>query len=507
MDEKLLKINAQLSGELASDGMVLLENRNEALPFEPGCRVALFGRGQVEFSQGGTGSALIRSLYTITPVEGLSAPEHRLTLDQELLERYRADHDYLPDETTIAAAAERNDAACVIFSRNAGEHNDREDVEGDFRLSVAERQLLGLLGSSSFKRVVVVVNSGGLIELGWFRDYTNFKALLLCWQPGMEGARSLAKILCGEINPSGRLVDTIAEKYVDWPSALGYQTNRRRLEFTEDIYVGYRYFETIPGAAAHVLYPFGYGLSYTTFEVKPASCECDGKTVTLRGSVTNTGKRAGRQVVQCYVAAPGADRPALELKGFAKTGVIPAGGSEEYTIAFPVADLRRFDDTGAVGGTPGSFVLEAGEYTFRIGSSVRDTVAAGTWKQPKTEILATPGNIFMVANSSRLHADGTRTASGARSCEADTELTPDEPKVFDPPIMLQDVADGKASLDDFVSQLTVEELVTMCQGQPPALPRTTGGIGFLKKFGVPNAQTADGPAGIRRGVPTTCFRV
>jgi len=505
MDEALLKINARLSGELASDGMVLLENRADTLPFEPGCRIALFGRGQVEFTQGGTGSAGVRSLYIVTPVEGLSEPEHRLVLDPELIERYRADHDYLPDEATVAAAAARNDAACVILSRNAGEHSDREDAEGDFRLSEAERQLLGLLGSSPFKRVVVVVNSGGLIELGWFRDYTNFGALLLCWQPGMEGARSLAKILCGEINPSGHLVDTIAEKYEDWPSAAGYQLNRRRMEYTEDIYVGYRYFETIPGAAAHVLYPFGYGLSYTTFEIGCSSCECDGKTVTLRGSVTNTGKRAGRQVVQCYVAASGADRPALELKGFAKTGVIPAGGSEEYTISFPVADLRRFDDTGAVCGKPGSFVLEAGEYTFRIGSSVRDTFAAGSWRQPKTVILETPGNIFTNINSSRLHADGSRTVSGAFSCEVDTEITPDEPKTFDPPIMLQDVADGKASLDDFVSQLTIQELVTMCQGQPPALPRTTGGIGFLKKFGVPNPQTADGPAGIRRGVPTTCF--
>ena len=505
MDEALLRINARLSGELASDGMVLLENRNNALPFEPGCRIALFGRGQVEFSQGGTGSAGITSIYTVTPVEGLAEPEHRLTLDAELLERYRADHDYLPDEAAIAAAAVRNDAACVILSRNAGEGNDRRDTAGDFRLSEAESRLLEMLGVSAFKRVVIVVNSGGLIELGWFRNYANFGGLLLCWQPGMEGARSLAKILCGEINPSGRLVDTIAEKYVDWPSAPGYQTNRRRLEFTEDIYVGYRYFETIPGAAARVLYPFGYGLSYTTFRIDSTACGCDGTTVTLRGRVTNTGNRAGRQVVQCYVAAPGADRPALELKGFSKTGVIPPGGSAEYAISFPVADLRRFDETGDICGKPGSFVLEAGEYTFRIGSSVRDTFAAGSWRQTESIVLETPGNIFTNINSSQLHADGSRTASGARSCEADTEITPFEAKVFDPPIMLQDVADGKASLDDFVSQLSFRELVMMCQGQPPAIPRATGGIGFLKKFGVPNPQTADGPAGIRRGVPTTCF--
>ena len=298
MDKEQFAKNAALSGRLAAEGMVLLENKEDLLPFLPGCRVALFGAGQINMSDGGTGSAKVLTSYVINPLEGLSRAEKdgKIIIDSELKARYSADLEFVPSAEDIAAAAGRNDAACLFISRNAGEGRDRTDVPGDFRLSEAEEKLIEALADSPFKRVAVVVNSGGMIDLSWFGKYENFKSLLFIWQPGMEGGLAVARILCGDVNPSGRLVDTVAMSCDDWPSTAEFQTSRRRLNYSEDIYVGYRYFETIPGMKEKVLYPFGYGLSYTTFEITGAALQCDGETVTVSGCVANTGKRPGREV-------------------------------------------------------------------------------------------------------------------------------------------------------------------------------------------------------------------
>ena len=511
MNQEQFAKNAALSGRLAAEGMVLLENKENCLPFQPGCRVALFGAGQINMSDGGTGSAKVITAYVINPLEGLSRAEKdgKIIIDSELKARYTADLEFIPSADEIAAAAGRNDIACLFISRNAGEGSDRKDVPGDFRLSEAEENLIGALAASPFKKVAVVVNSGGMIDLSWFGKYENFKSLLFIWQPGMEGGLAVARILCGDFNPSGRLTDTVAVSCDDWPSTAEFQTSLRRLNYSEDIYVGYRYFETIPGMKEKVLYPFGYGLSYTTFEITDAALQCDGETVTVSGSVTNTGSRSGREVVQCYVSCPGKNRPAIELRAYTKTPEIAPGKSVQVELSFPFNDLWRFDEDGLLA-APGSFVIESGTYTFMLGQSVRNTVVAGTYELLEQRVTGTPGNIFRPVPPSLLQADGSKKITGGMERVLEPEnitqsmLAP-QPVVFDPPIMLKDVADGKASMDDFISQLSIKELLELCHGQPSFVPRSTGGIGNLLKFGVPNVQTADGPAGIRWSTPMTCF--
>lgn len=511
MDKERFAENAALSGRLAADGMVLLENKENLLPFKNGCRVALFGAGQINMTDGGTGSARVITAYVINPLEGLSRAENdgKLIIDRELKERYTADIDFVPSAEDIAAAACRNDAACLFISRNAGEGSDRKDLPGDFRLSEAEEQLITALAASPFKNVAVIVNSGGMIDLSWFSKYENFKSLLFIWQPGMEGGLAVANILCGDINPSGRLADTVAVSCDAWPSTAEYQTSQRRLNYSEDVYVGYRYFETIPGKKDCVLYPFGYGLSYTTFEISGASLQCDGENVSLHGCVTNTGSRAGREVIQGYVSAPGKNRPAIELRAYTKTPEIAPGKSVQVELNFPFNDLWRFDEDG-IFAAPGSFVVEKGTYTFMLGQSVRNTVVAGTYELAENRILGNPGNIFRPVPPTLLQADGSKKFTGGmeKVIEPENITTRDlEPQevVFDPPIMLKDVADGKASMDDFISQLSLRELLDLCHGQPSVVPRSTGGMGNLAKYGVPNVQTADGPAGIRWSTPMTCF--
>ena len=511
MDQEQFAKNAALSGRLAAEGMVLLENKENCLPFQPGCRVALFGAGQINMSDGGTGSARVITAYVINPLEGLSRAEKdgKIIIDSELKARYTADLEFIPSAGEIAAAAARNDIACLFISRNAGEGSDRKDVPGDFRLSEAEENLISALAASPFKKVAVVVNSGGMIDLSWFGKYENFKSLLFIWQPGMEGGLAVARILCGDFNPSGRLVDTVAVSCDAWPSTAEFQLSQRRLNYSEDVYVGYRYFETIPGMKDKVLYPFGYGLSYTTFEISDAALQCDGETVTVRGCVTNTGSRSGREVVQCYVSAPGKNRPAIELRAYTKTPEIAPGKSVQIELNFPFNDIWRFDEDGSLA-APGSFVVESGTYTFMLGQSVRNTIVAGTYELAEQRVTGTPGNIFRPVPPSLLQADGSKKITGGmeRVLEPENITIPKlEPKpvVFDIPIMLKDVADGKATMDDFIAQMSLRELMELCHGQPSFVPRSTGGIGNLIKYGVPNVQTADGPAGIRWSTPMTCF--
>ena len=510
MIEYRFEDNAQLSGELAADGMVLLENRDRALPFENGVKVAVFGRGQLNFSMGGTGSAAVLTAYKVGAVDGLLEQEKagRITLDREVLDAYRANPELEESAEFVAAAAKRNDAALVIISRNAGEGADRRDVPGDYRLSEYEEQLLELLTASAFSRIVVVVNSGGQIDLAFFGRSDKLKSLLLCWQPGMQGGRALARVLCGEVNPSGHLADTIARSYADYPTSQIFQKYRHQMDYEEDIFVGYRYFETIPGAKERMLYPFGFGLSYTTFAVKPAGFSCDGGKVTAQVEVANTGDRAGRGVVQLYSTSPATGKleyPARELRDFAKSKLLAPGEAQVLTLSVAVADLASFDDTGITGAPEGSFVLEAGEFRFSVGTDVRTLTYVGSHTQDALRVLASPGLLLQRGLARRMHADGTFTTHNIAPVCGDLPLDEDEPAVFEPRIMLEDVASGKRSMSEFLSQLTRKELYHLTHGQPSLFPTGTGGFGNLRRYGIPNPQTADGPAGLRKAVPTTCF--
>ncbi len=531
--------HAAVSGSLAAEGMVLLENHDALLPFAAGTRIALFGKGQTAFSMCGIGSGSVLTAYRIDFVTGLLEAEAagKLQLDHELLDQYSASAAEAQNTVTalaemagiddartagdsaqttapyesaeaISRAAARNDVALFIISRNAGEGGDRRDEPGDFRLSAYEESLLEKLLHSGFEKIAVVVNSGGLIDLAWFKRSAKLKSLLLAWQPGMLGGRALAKILTGEVNPSGHLPDTVAKSYTDYPVRGMLNSHNFEMVYAEDIFVGYRYFETIPGAREKVLYPFGYGLSYTEFSVETESFSCNREAVQCRVKVTNTGKMPGREVIQLYSSRSGGrmEYPAKELRAFAKTALLEPGESQILELKFDFNDLAAFDDTGVSGAPQGSFVLEKGCFTFHAGTNLHNTENIGSYELAETVTLCSPGLLLQSGLAERLHADGTRDIQPFPAPSTAEDLPWEEERIQpEKPILLEDVAAGKYPLETFLAQLNRKELLHLACGQDAFTTGATGGIGDLPRYGVPNPQTADGPAGVRQLVPSTGF--
>ncbi len=558
-----------LSRKAATEGMVLLKNENHVLPFSFGEKLAVFGKGCTDYVKGGGGSGEVTVAYKRSLLDGLRIKEQegKVALFAELGEFYEKEvrrqyeqgavpgmtvEPELPEDLLRRAAA-FTDTAVVTVCRFSGEDWDRavtgtgalpgmgyigeivrrsQEIfeKGDFYLSAAEQRMIEQV-QKSFAHVVVVLNVGGMVDTLWFKDNERIEGALMAWQGGMEGGLAAADILVGDVNPSGRLVDTFAARLEDYPSSAGFHESPDYVEYTEDVYVGYRYFETIPQAAEKVNYPFGYGLSYTDFEVEYIRSSVTEEQIQADVFVTNMGKTAGKEVVQLYVGAPGGrlGKPARELKAFAKTRLLQPGESQTLRLTLKVRALASYDDCGAI--EKGAWVLEKGTYEFYIGANVRDAV-----RQPFVYELA--GDVVVEKTGSkcaptmltkRLRPDGSYEA-----LETHPELQPDLDRSVDktaytpetiaapghvlgfsvdkmpePPIMLEDVCDKKATLDEFMEQLTDEQLVRLLCGQPNTGVANTFGMGNLPQYGVPNVMTEDGPAGVRInpecGVNTTAF--
>ena len=357
-----------LSRRAAGEGMVLLKNENNALPLSKSEKVALFGKATIEYIKGGGGSGdvhcpYIRNIYEgfkmngvevyeplvdfykkYVEVEGKNIPTQKeidavwdivnandfFTTIAELGNKNRDEVTYdtfarmhvkeaeVPDEL-IEGAAGWAETAVVTISRFSAEGVDRRNQGGDYLLSDLEINLLNKV-CSLFKKVVVVINSGGPVDCEFFAENPKIPALLYSWQGGMEGGAAIADILYGNVCPSGKLVDTITKGYEYYPCVEDFHESYEYFNYTDDIYVGYRYFETIPGAKDYVRYPFGFGLSYTSFEISGKVCtESEGQVVAVC-TVKNTGSVAGKEVVQLYYSAPQGKlgKPARELAAFRK---------------------------------------------------------------------------------------------------------------------------------------------------------------------------------------------
>ena len=352
------KEHIELSKNAAKEGMVLLKNENNVLPLKKGTKVALFGKGTFDYVKGGGGSGDVTVAYTRNLYEGLKLKKDKINIFEELCDYYRTDIEAqyasgsVPGMTIepdvpmdlLDKAKAYTDTAIISICRFSGEGWDRKSVvdpnnpslwdferemteasarlfkNGDFCLSEKEQEMVNIV-KTNFKNVIVVLNIGGMFDTSWFVDDDNIQSALLALQGGMEGGLAAAELLLGEGNPSGKLCYTFAKTLDDYPSTYNFHESRDYVDYTDDIYVGYRYFETIPGAAEKVNYPFGYGLSYTTFDVETISTDiCDGK-ITVKVHVTNTGSYAGKEVVQAYVSKPQGKlgKPAKELVAFAKT--------------------------------------------------------------------------------------------------------------------------------------------------------------------------------------------
>ena len=392
-----LKAHAAITRQSACEGIVLLKN-NGCLPWKNIKTVALFGENSYNLLSGGTGSGCVHTPYVVDLVEGLK--NAGISTSKTLTDIYRKYYEYArvkfqlerhpanwfqqeqfgqqkyPEISfspiAIGKEVRQADAAIVTIGRQAGEGADR-DIATEFNITDDERQLLTDVCKAfhdAKKPVVVIINSGSVIETASWRDLPD--AIICAWQPGEEGGNSLADILTGRVNPSGHLTMTWPIAAVDHPSTEGY-ADKVATKHHEDIYVGYRYFDTFN---KEVAYPFGYGLSYTTFEFSKPKVKANGKTITVQVTVRNTGSVAGKEVAQVYVSAPqgSIEKPAQELKAFAKTRELQPGEQETLTMQIPVHMLASFDEGGS------QWLTEAGLYTFKVGSSSRDIRCTATAK-------------------------------------------------------------------------------------------------------------------------------
>lgn len=530
-----------LSRYAATEGMVLLKNEGQTLPFARGTKIALFGQASVAYVKGGTGSGDVNCAYVRSICEGLQMKEAEgkvslfapladfykkhvqaeqllvdaqfeamrargRTWDLPLHIRNRKVRDKLRDifvrepqlpDDLFAQAAAFADTAVVVLNRISGEGYDREDRKGDFCLTDGETALIDRVGKT-FERFVVVLNIGGVIETDCFLQ-PDVKALLLGWQAGMEGGLAVADILCGDANPSGKLVTTFAKQLLDYPSTEHFEDDDYYVEYLEDVYVGYRYFETIPGKAQCVNFPFGFGLSYTTFALENIHCQEANGVITAGVSVTNTGDRAGREVVQLYYSAPQGKlgKPAKELGAFQKTKLLAPGESQELKLQLKVADMASYDDLGKV--QKSAYVLEKGDYAFYIGTSVRDTVKAEFvyTEAADTVVVQLTAKCVPTQLTRRLLSDGTyEELPLGISAHRFAEHPALQGKAPEKTVMFDRV--GKdISMDDFIAQFTDWELCDFMGASPDKGVSNTLCFSGMERLGVESAATVDGPAGVR----------
>ena len=422
-------------------------------------------------------------------------------------------------EKLVNEAKEFTDTAIITVNRYSAEGEDRFNDGKDlyFEISPAEKKMIKIV-EDNFSNIIVLLNTGAMIDTSWFSENSKIQAALMIWQGGMEGALATADVLMGEVNPSGKLCDTCAKCFDDYPSSEGYHESEEYVKYTEDIFVGYRYFETVPGKKESVVYPFGYGLSYTTFEFSaPIAFETDGK-IFVSISVKNTGDVCGKEVVQLYYSAPKGKitKPSYELCGFKKTKLLAPDEEETLIISFEINDMASFDDMGDI--EENAYVLEKGEYKIHIGNSVRNlTELSYKYEINENKIIK---NCKPYCAPSRL--DKRLTASGeyikpkakeqksfSFNCEyANVEKIPQDKNDYK---YLIDVVNGKISLDNFISQISAEEMIELLHGQESTGVSNTDGMGGLSKFGIPCPMTIDGPAGVRispeTGIRTTAFPV
>ncbi|RZJ50307.1 MAG: beta-glucosidase [Chryseobacterium sp.] len=383
--------NAEVTRRAAAEGMVLLKNDKNALPFSDKQKeVSLFGVTSYAWITGGTGSGSVNNKHTVSLLEGLNAAGYKL--DKELVDLYTPHaekevvaekerrkakgilalperlHEMKMDDAFLAKKAASSEIAFVTLGRNSGEGGDRV-VDNDFNMATEEIEMLDRISTAfhaNGKKVVVILNIGGVIETASWKDKVD--AILLAWQPGQEGGHSVADVVSGKINPSGKLTMTFPVKYADTPSAKNFPgipaENPKEVTYEEGVYVGYRYFNTFNVKPS---FEFGFGNSYTTFEYSDVKLSSPTFTDKLTVSVTvkNTGKTAGKEVVQLYLSAPSKsiDKPKEELKAFGKTKELKPGESETLKLTLAPKDLASFLENKS------AWIAEAGSYKVLIGAS------------------------------------------------------------------------------------------------------------------------------------------
>lgn len=522
----------ETSARAVSGGIVMLKN-DGALPLKQGGTAAVFGRIQLHYYKSGTGSGgMVNVSKVIGITDGLLDAGYKL--DEQLLTAYREwdeqnpfDHGEgwggepwsqkempLTDEL-VGGAASRADAAIVIIGRTAGEEMDNKLEKGAFLLSDLEEDMLRRV-TSAFDKTVVLLNTGGLIDMS-FMDRYPVSAVMYVWQGGMVGGAGTAAVLTGEVSPSGKLPDTIAYEISDYPSDKFFGSGDMDC-YGEDIYVGYRYFETF--AKDRVRFPFGFGMSYTSFDLTASDFKLDGDKVTGSVNVKNTGNVPGREVVQIYCSAPQGKlgKPARVLCGFDKTCTLQPGESQILSFEIPLESVASYDDSG-VTGHKSAWILEQGGYVFYAGADVRSASEAYSLTLPETVVRQCksalgPLTAFKrMVNSSGKPEFEDVPLTGEAFPHDHAKLPAEIPQTGDRGIRLADVVNGKNTLEEFTAQLTDYDLSCIIRGEGMGSPKVTAGTAAafggvsdtLTALGIPCACCDDGPSGMRLDCGTKAF--
>lgn len=559
---------------LAGECMVILEN-DGVLPLQAGTKkIALFGTGARHTIKGGTGSGDVNVRENISIAQGLERAGFEFVtegwLDQydrlyadaqeayakklnEFTEKtgkpsmlYAFENPFEePEQPEITEAdvkeadVKEADAAIYVISRNSGEGKDRRAEKGDYYLSDRELQNIRFM-TEHYKNCIVLLNVGGVIDLTSLKTIEGVQAIMLVGQTGNMGGYAVADVLTAKTIPSGKLTDTWARSYEDYPSSATFSHRDGNLDdeyYSDGIYVGYRYFDTF---GVMPLYCFGYGKSYTEFEIKTMNVTADEKQVQVEVEVTNIGdKYPGKEVVQVYYSAPDGimEKPTQELAGFAKTKLLAPGEKDVVTITFATTDMASFDAYDA------AWVMEEGEYTIRVGNSSRNTEAVAVidldeqvttlqLKRLMRDTIAVRELHHMIpifdiefdfgvpAIPFRIMLQAENFKKELVEYEVMRRTLMDKRK--DEVLTLEDVKTGNATLDELTAQLTVEEMAELCVGTerrngdgnvigsasscvPGAAGDTTSSLLETRK--VPNLIQADGPAGLRLETPCTAIPI
>ncbi len=524
---------------VVSEGIVMLKNENNTLPLDADEEIALFGRIQYHYYKSGTGSGGMVNVTKVVGIpEGLSDCGIRINKELSVAyEKWILENPFdigegwggepwsqaeMPlDDNLVGSVSEKCRTAVVIIGRTAGEEQENRVEAGSFLLTETEKEMLSKV-RSAFEKMVILLNVGNLIDIEYIENLKP-DSLLYVWQGGMTGGTGTAAVLSGKVSPSGKLPDTVAYSVTDYPSAP-YFGNTERNFYTEDIYVGYRYFETF--AKDKVRYPFGFGLSYTSFDVNTVSAEITEKGASLEISVKNTGAYKGKEVVQIYLEAPQGKlgKASRILCGYEKTKELAPDEEQLLKIDVDISDFASYDDSG-VTGNRFCYVLEAGDYNFCVGTDVRNAEKVCTKNLPELMVVKKCTQaVAPVQEFDRIKpeiSDGNFSVGFEKVPlnEVDEEqrrldaIPAEIPQTGDKGIKLCDVVSGKNTMTEFIAQLSDYDLSCIIRGEGMGSPRVTAGTASafggvsdgLTAYGIPAGCCSDGPSGMRMDCGTKAF--
>ncbi|MDR0380387.1 MAG: glycoside hydrolase family 3 C-terminal domain-containing protein [Oscillospiraceae bacterium] len=512
---------ADLSRQVAGEGIVLLKNDNDALPLTDAETVSVFGRRQISTLYCGSGSG--GEVYPSVKVSILAGlREHPgIRVNEPLAQAYeilnqQSPGTEMPSDAVLNAAAAVSEKAIVVIGRTAGEGSDFPNNGNGYLLSDAEKTMLQKV-NGAFSSVIILLNVSNIVDLSWVDSYENIDSVLFVWLGGMYMGKAVADVLSGSVTPSGKMMATVAKSYADYPSAASFGASAAN-NYVEDIFVGYRYFETF--APDKVAYPFGFGLSYTDFDITTNGVSCADGQVLVDVTVRNTGAVKGKEVVQVYFGAPQGvlGKPLKSLAAYAKTALLKPGDAQDIAIAFDISNMASYDDSGETG-HKSAYVLEAGDYQIYVGNSVRSAAPVGAYHRESLEVVQQleevmapvtafdrmvaverDGDVVPGSEPVPLATVNLRARIDARRPQAVAQTEDRGHK-------LADVYNGAVTLDAFTAQLTTAQMSRLARGAGgmqssagnPGNAGVYGGVdAALRAYGIVPVSAHDGPSGIRQ---------